>query len=239
MAGDGRRPTAATSRRSRPGRCMGSLRSSACPRSGARRRRRRPPTCRSSRGSTTGNSTTALARCLTSRPDGRAADLRSGLSRLDAAPAFWATNGSPRSMTGIDRLQGRANEALRGDIAVRCSPVRQRARVQPAASASARFEDRSLRRPPSASRPAPSACRSDAAARALFATPPEQACIMDIHKPKAWHGVREFLKEYMIIVVGVLTALGAEQGGRVPCTPSVRMRRRRPTDVGRATTWGG
>jgi len=35
---------------------------------------------------------------------------------------------------------------------------------------------------------------------------------MDIHKPKPWHGVREFLKEYLIIVVGVLTALGAEQG---------------------------
>jgi hypothetical protein len=35
---------------------------------------------------------------------------------------------------------------------------------------------------------------------------------MDIHKPKAWRGVREFLKEYVIIVVGVLTALGAEQG---------------------------
>ncbi len=35
---------------------------------------------------------------------------------------------------------------------------------------------------------------------------------MDIHKPKAWHGVREFLKEYLIIVVGVLTALAAEQG---------------------------
>src|SRR3954469_1534444 len=35
---------------------------------------------------------------------------------------------------------------------------------------------------------------------------------MDIHKPKPWHGVREFLKEYAIIVVGVLTALAAEQG---------------------------
>jgi hypothetical protein len=34
---------------------------------------------------------------------------------------------------------------------------------------------------------------------------------MDIHKPKPWHGVREFLKEYAIIVIGVLTALGAEQ----------------------------
>jgi len=34
---------------------------------------------------------------------------------------------------------------------------------------------------------------------------------MDIHKPKPWRGFREFLKEYLIIVVGVLTALGAEQ----------------------------
>jgi hypothetical protein len=33
---------------------------------------------------------------------------------------------------------------------------------------------------------------------------------MDIHKPKPWHGWREFLKEYLIIVIGVLTALGAE-----------------------------
>ena len=33
---------------------------------------------------------------------------------------------------------------------------------------------------------------------------------MDIHKPKPWHGAREFLKEYLIIVIGVLTALGAE-----------------------------
>jgi hypothetical protein len=33
---------------------------------------------------------------------------------------------------------------------------------------------------------------------------------MEIHKPKPWHGWREFLKEYLIIVVGVLTALGAE-----------------------------
>lgn len=34
---------------------------------------------------------------------------------------------------------------------------------------------------------------------------------MEIHKPKPWHGLREFLKEYLIIFVGVLTALGAEQ----------------------------
>lgn len=34
---------------------------------------------------------------------------------------------------------------------------------------------------------------------------------MDIHKPKPWHGWREFLKEYAIIVLGVATALAAEQ----------------------------
>ena len=34
---------------------------------------------------------------------------------------------------------------------------------------------------------------------------------MEIHKPKPWHGWREFLKEYGIIVLGVLTALAAEQ----------------------------
>jgi hypothetical protein len=34
---------------------------------------------------------------------------------------------------------------------------------------------------------------------------------LEIHKPKRWHGLREFLKEYLIIVVGVLTALAAEQ----------------------------
>jgi hypothetical protein len=32
------------------------------------------------------------------------------------------------------------------------------------------------------------------------------------HKPKAWHSFRDFLKEYLIVVVGVLTALAAEQG---------------------------
>jgi hypothetical protein len=35
---------------------------------------------------------------------------------------------------------------------------------------------------------------------------------MDIHKPRPWRGWREFLREYAIIVVGVLTALGGEQG---------------------------
>ena len=34
---------------------------------------------------------------------------------------------------------------------------------------------------------------------------------MDVHKPNPWHGWREFLKEYGIIVLGVLTALAFEQ----------------------------
>jgi hypothetical protein len=34
---------------------------------------------------------------------------------------------------------------------------------------------------------------------------------MDIHKPKPWRGVREFLKEIGTIVVGVLVALAGEQ----------------------------
>ena len=34
---------------------------------------------------------------------------------------------------------------------------------------------------------------------------------MEIHKPKPWHGWREFLKEIGTIVIGVLIALGAEQ----------------------------
>ena len=34
---------------------------------------------------------------------------------------------------------------------------------------------------------------------------------MEIHRPKPWHGWRAFLKEYAIIVVGVLTALAGEQ----------------------------
>lgn len=35
---------------------------------------------------------------------------------------------------------------------------------------------------------------------------------MEIHKPKPWRGWREFLREYLIIFVGVLTALAFEQG---------------------------
>jgi hypothetical protein len=34
---------------------------------------------------------------------------------------------------------------------------------------------------------------------------------MEFHKPKPWHGFREFTKEYLIVVAGVLTALIAEQ----------------------------
>jgi len=40
--------------------------------------------------------------------------------------------------------------------------------------------------------------------------PPEEPP-MDIHKPKPIHSWREFLKEYAIIVLGVITALAAEQ----------------------------
>jgi len=32
-----------------------------------------------------------------------------------------------------------------------------------------------------------------------------------VHKPKPWHGLKELLREYVIIVLGVLTALAAEQ----------------------------
>ena len=34
---------------------------------------------------------------------------------------------------------------------------------------------------------------------------------MHIHKPKAAHGVREFLSEIAVIVVGILIAIGIEQ----------------------------
>jgi len=34
---------------------------------------------------------------------------------------------------------------------------------------------------------------------------------MEIHKPRPWHGLREFLKEVGIIVLGVLIALALEQ----------------------------
>jgi hypothetical protein len=34
---------------------------------------------------------------------------------------------------------------------------------------------------------------------------------MDTDKPKSWRGLRDFLKEYVIVVVGVLTALAAGQ----------------------------
>jgi hypothetical protein len=35
---------------------------------------------------------------------------------------------------------------------------------------------------------------------------------MDVHKPKPWHGAREFAKQIGTILIGVLLALGAEQG---------------------------
>jgi hypothetical protein len=34
---------------------------------------------------------------------------------------------------------------------------------------------------------------------------------MHVHKAKPWHGLKELLREYLIIVLGVLTALAAEQ----------------------------
>lgn len=33
---------------------------------------------------------------------------------------------------------------------------------------------------------------------------------VEAHKPKPWHGPGEFLREYLIVVVGVLTALGGD-----------------------------
>ena len=46
---------------------------------------------------------------------------------------------------------------------------------------------------------------------APVAQAPGSGAGMEIHKPKPWSGWREFLKEYAIIVLGVLTALTAEQ----------------------------
>jgi hypothetical protein len=49
----------------------------------------------------------------------------------------------------------------------------------------------------------------------VYAAPPEEQARketdVEIHKPKPVHSWREFLKEYAIIVLGVLTALAAEQ----------------------------
>src|SRR3954470_17380569 len=41
--------------------------------------------------------------------------------------------------------------------------------------------------------------------------PPPEEPPMEIHKSKPIHNWREFLKEYVIIVLGVATALAAEQ----------------------------
>jgi hypothetical protein len=45
------------------------------------------------------------------------------------------------------------------------------------------------------------------------AAPPElgEQDSVEIHKPKQWHGPREFAKELLTIMLGVLMALGAEQ----------------------------
>jgi hypothetical protein len=37
---------------------------------------------------------------------------------------------------------------------------------------------------------------------------------MDIHTPKSRHGLRAFLKEHLVTVVGVLTALAAAEPAR-------------------------
>jgi len=61
---------------------------------------------------------------------------------------------------------------------------------------------------------------------------------VEVHKPKPWHGVREFLKEYVIIVVEVLTALAAEQGSN-GCTGDIwRIRTRRSWQPGCNRTYG-
>ncbi len=64
---------------------------------------------------------------------------------------------------------------------------------------------------------------------------------MDLHKPKPWHGLREFLKEYVIIVVGVLTALGAEQGAEwLHWQHQVEVARQSLTfDMTRTLAWDG
>jgi len=56
---------------------------------------------------------------------------------------------------------------------------------------------------------------------------------MDIHKPKPWHGLREFLKEYLIIVIGVLTALTFVREGQPSVAsglPGLALKRQRCAD---------
>lgn len=52
---------------------------------------------------------------------------------------------------------------------------------------------------------------SESAAEAPSAAPPPEEPKMDIHKPKPFHTLREFLKEVGTIVLGVCIALSAEQ----------------------------
>jgi hypothetical protein len=47
--------------------------------------------------------------------------------------------------------------------------------------------------------------------RAAGGSPPEGEAGVDIHKPKPVHSIREFLNEIMVIITGVLIALGLEQ----------------------------
>ncbi|MBV9549475.1 MAG: hypothetical protein JO256_07360 [Alphaproteobacteria bacterium] len=57
----------------------------------------------------------------------------------------------------------------------------------------------------------PRATASYAAARQDTDSTDTKESNMEIHKPKPFHNWREFLKEYAIIVLGVATALAAEQ----------------------------
>jgi hypothetical protein len=49
---------------------------------------------------------------------------------------------------------------------------------------------------------------------------------MHIHKPKPLHGIREFLSEIGVIVVGVLIALGLEQASNL-CIGATKSSRRK------------
>jgi hypothetical protein len=52
---------------------------------------------------------------------------------------------------------------------------------------------------------------TDSSEPSVSAPEDKREASVDIHKPKSWHGPGEFFREYLIIVVGVLTALGGEQ----------------------------
>ena len=58
---------------------------------------------------------------------------------------------------------------------------------------------------------APAAATAPAAEISPAPENPPQEPIMEIHKPHPVHSWRAFLKEYAIVVLGVATALAAEQ----------------------------